>query len=242
MTLKAKDRILIAQSNLKKAKVSLDEAKKICDIAPGASSRSSYECAYFTIVALFIGHGIQMPKTHKGINEVLYDRFVRGGGCISKDIAALIGQLETDRNIVQYSADKYISKENAAKNAAKAEKFCTLVGLIVEEKISALAVEKEQTAFSELENSLGEEIKNLHLMTGEGKIYTKTSPLVNYEGEILHVDQEKGYSVQQIGSISLLVHRHVDLERVPEKGENLRILYQKNERAKMITMETVQQN
>lgn len=57
------------------------------------------------------------------------------------------------------------------------------------------------------------------------KPYTKGS---FFDGEIAHVDKERGYCVQKAGN-SLTVHRLEALETVPEVGEKVRITYPKDE-------------
>ena len=57
------------------------------------------------------------------------------------------------------------------------------------------------------------------------KPYTKGS---FFDGEIAHVDKERGYCVQRAGN-SLTVHRLEALETVPEVGEKVRITYPKDE-------------
>ena len=49
-----------------------------------------------------------------------------------------------------------------------------------------------------------------------------------FDGEIAHVDMERGYCVQKAGN-SLTVHRLEALETVPEVGEKVRITYPKDE-------------
>ena len=49
-----------------------------------------------------------------------------------------------------------------------------------------------------------------------------------FDGEIAHVDKERGYCVQKAGN-SLTVHRLEALETIPEVGEKVRITYPKDE-------------
>jgi len=49
-----------------------------------------------------------------------------------------------------------------------------------------------------------------------------------FDGEIAHVDKERGYCVQKAGN-SLTVHRLEALETVPGVGEKVRITYPKDE-------------
>ena len=52
-----------------------------------------------------------------------------------------------------------------------------------------------------------------------------------FDGEIAHVDKERGYCVQRAGN-SLTVHRLEALEIVPKVGEKVRITYPKDESRK----------
>ena len=60
------------------------------------------------------------------------------------------------------------------------------------------------------------------------KPYTKGN---FFDGEVAHVDTERGYCVQKVGN-SLTVHRLEALETVPELGENVRVTYPKDESRK----------
>lgn len=80
------------------------------------------------------------------------------------------------------------------------------------------------------EGDLVEEVRSLNLVPGQVKIYDARGKGV-YAGKILHSDMERGYSVQQVGKVSLLVHKHENLSRVPEVGESIKIQYKPNERA-----------
>ena len=48
-----------------------------------------------------------------------------------------------------------------------------------------------------------------------------------YKGEIIHVNEERGYCVQRLGS-NLYVHRLDKLDVAPERGQNLKIAYAKD--------------
>jgi len=86
--------------------------------------------------------------------------------------------------------------------------------------------------------SLEQEIKNMKLLEGNNvKIYTEPSKLGSSQGEVLHVDKDKGICVQQVGKNALVAHQLDKLERIPEKGENLRVVYKGNEKAKIATRE-----
>jgi len=89
--------------------------------------------------------------------------------------------------------------------------------------------------------SLEQEIKGMKLLEGEGvKVYTNPSAQGNYKGDILHVDKNRGICVQQVGKNSLVAHQLDKLERIPEKGESLRITYKENEKAKVATQQREQ--
>ncbi|MBQ7262090.1 MAG: HipA domain-containing protein [Synergistaceae bacterium] len=50
-----------------------------------------------------------------------------------------------------------------------------------------------------------------------------------YKGEVVHVDEERGYIVQRSGRRSLFVHRTDRLDRVPGVGEEIKISYPREE-------------
>ena len=69
-------------------------------------------------------------------------------------------------------------------------------------------------------------IRDLKLIEGETKIFMK--PRVDgqtYKGKVLHVDEEQGYCVQQVGKQSLVVHQLGRIEESPKVGEAVKIAY-----------------
>ena len=85
-------------------------------------------------------------------------------------------------------------------------------------------------------------IRDLKLIEGETKVFMK--PRVDgqtYKGKVLHVDEEQGYCVQQVGKQSLVVHRLGKMEDSPKVGEAVRIAYDaKGEKAKISVQEEKQ--
>ncbi|MBQ7262101.1 MAG: hypothetical protein IJR14_00125 [Synergistaceae bacterium] len=61
----------------------------------------------------------------------------------------------------------------------------------------------------------------------------------DYKGEIVHVDEERGYLVQHNGKKSLFVHQLDRLSKTPEIGENVKVSYPKDQEQKA-TVETVE--
>ncbi|MBQ8691991.1 MAG: hypothetical protein IJ520_02500 [Synergistaceae bacterium] len=47
----------------------------------------------------------------------------------------------------------------------------------------------------------------------------------NYKGQIVHMNQERGYCVQLVGQRSLFVHRLDNFEKFPKVGDKLKIFY-----------------
>ena len=54
----------------------------------------------------------------------------------------------------------------------------------------------------------------------------------NYNGEIVHVDEDRGFVVQKTGQKGLMVHQCEKLESVPSVGEEVRIKYPKDQERK----------
>ncbi len=85
-------------------------------------------------------------------------------------------------------------------------------------------------------------IRDLKLIEGETKVFMK--PRVDgqsYKGKVLHVDEEQGYCVQQVGKQSLVVHRLEKMEGSPKTGEAVKIAYDaKGEKAKISVQEEKQ--
>lgn len=84
------------------------------------------------------------------------------------------------------------------------------------------------------------EVKALGLIK-DAKIYTNPNENGNYKGKIMHTNTDKGYSVQQVGKTSLVVHTHDKLECIPEKDKDVRIIYQKDAKAKVSVVERHQE-
>ena len=136
-TLNNEDRLYLARSYRDKALESLEDAREFLERKPGLSARISYEAAYYFTAALFVSEGIFIPKTHRGMNSELYQTFVEKE-LFPKDVAAYLGQLETDRNVVQYSPIAKIQVADAQRNLQKAEVFCDAMQKFVEKNISQL--------------------------------------------------------------------------------------------------------
>lgn len=234
MTLMPEQRKFLIEERIKKARKSMRSAENVVTSEPGLSARASYDCAFHILVGLFLCDGIRVPATHKGVNERFYEIYVRGEDAIPGGIASILGELETDRNIDTYSSkiEEQLTIEDSEKDLAMAKKFFTVVNALIEERINKLDLgDKQEHAPNE---ALITEVLALGLIEHKGKesppkIYTKTRDLVEYHGKILHVGDV--YSVQQIGKISLVVHMHDNLERIPQASEVVKITYRKNEKA-----------
>ncbi|MBR2207717.1 MAG: hypothetical protein IJ859_02815, partial [Synergistaceae bacterium] len=70
-----------------------------------------------------------------------------------------------------------------------------------------------------------EEISRLNLVENP-QIYVKPrKDNQSYTGRIVHIDESRGFCVQLSGQRSLFVHKLEKLERMPSKGEMLKISY-----------------
>ena len=84
-----------------------------------------------------------------------------------------------------------------------------------------------------------EEVKALGLVD-DPKIWAEPrTDGQDYKGEIVHVDEERGYLVQHNGKKSLFVHQLDRLSKTPEIGENVKVSYPKDQEQKA-TVETVE--
>ncbi len=96
--------------------------------------------------------------------------------------------------------------------------------------------EAEQPDFDNAVNFMGvpssdgpvseQEIRKLNIVHDNAHIYM--SPRKDgqqYRGEVVHVDTERGFCLQQSGKNSLFFHDLKDLERTPSLGENIKLAY-----------------
>ena len=228
MTLTPEERKYLVESHVKKAERALDDAGKIAAITPGMSARASYDSAFHITTALFICEGLRVPSTHEGLNSRFYEVFVRGEASISPEVAAILGRLETDRTNAAYRVNYDVSPEEAENDLRSAQEFFSTLKTLVQNRKDDIESDEGETRTLSPEQTLKAEIQTLNLIGDSAKIYTKTNDLTEYKGKILHVDEFKGYSVQSTGKISLVAHKHDNLERVPQIGEVVIIRYTKN--------------
>lgn len=71
---------------------------------------------------------------------------------------------------------------------------------------------------------LEKEIQELNLIEAPKIFVEPRKDGQTYKGEIIHVNEERGYCVQRLGS-NLYVHRLDKLDVAPERGQNLKIVY-----------------
>lgn len=224
-TLKDGDRLSLVRSYRDKALESLNDAKDLLESKPRLTARMSYEAAYHFTAALLVSDGIPVSGKHRGVNSELYTNFV-DKDLFPRDTAAFLGQLQKDRDIDQYDPVQKVTPQAAQEDLKKAEIFCEAMQKLLDKQIERLEQNPEA-------HKLEEDVRNLHLIEGDAKIYTSPAKLMNYRGVILHVDQENGYSVQHTGKVTLFVHKNEDLERIPEKAENLQINYKSDRKAEV---------
>ena len=74
---------------------------------------------------------------------------------------------------------------------------------------------------------LEKEIQELNLIETPKIFVQPRKDGQTYKGEIIHVNEERGYCVQRIGS-GLYVHRLDRLDVPPKRGQNLKIAYAKD--------------
>jgi uncharacterized protein (UPF0332 family) len=225
MTLKVEDRIYAVKDHLETASERAIEAKGLLAAGfPGFSARASYEVAYNAAAAVLLSYGLQVPHTHEGVNNSFYENFVRGEKIFLPEAAGYLSALEEDRNTDQYKHhEKKLTPEDAIKDIEKAEIFLSTARPIIEKRLEYLNLKLLSPESSE--PSLEDNVRDLNLLPGNPNIYDTPSRLVNYRGVILHVDQEQGFSVQQTGNNTLVIHKHDRLPLIPEKGDNLQINY-----------------
>ena len=71
-----------------------------------------------------------------------------------------------------------------------------------------------------------QEIRNMNLISGNPNIFLHPrKDGQQYKGDVVHVDTERGFCLQQIGKQTLFCHELKDLERTPAKGENIKLAY-----------------
>ena len=102
---------------------------------------------------------------------------------------------------------------------------------------------ESQTVAAQSASTITEKtIRDLKLIEGDTKVFMK--PRIDgqtYRGKVLHVDEEQGYCVQQVGKQSLVVHQLGKMEGVPKIGEAVKIAYDaKGEKAKISVQEEKQ--
>ena len=136
-TLNKEDRLYIVRSYRDKALESLKDAREFLERKPGLSARMSYEAVFHFTTALFVSEGVQISKTHRGLNSELYRNFV-DKGLFPRDIAAYLGQLENDRNTAQYNPVVKIQTPEAQKDLQKAELFCETIQKLIEKNLAGL--------------------------------------------------------------------------------------------------------
>jgi uncharacterized protein (UPF0332 family) len=229
MMLKDEERISLVKIYGGKANERLQEARQFIPLSAGFSTRASYEAAYYSTVAILISYGLELPKTHEGINVTLKNNFVDGEKIFPNQVYSYLGELEKDRNTDQYSVLEKISEEQAGLNLKKAEAFLETAQDIVKNRLDYLETRAEGIP---TQPDTEDYVLSLGLLSNP-QIYSTPSNLVNYRGPILHVDLEQGFSVQQTGNDTLLIHKHEALRRIPEKGENLQINYRPGSKAEI---------
>ena len=78
---------------------------------------------------------------------------------------------------------------------------------------------------------LEKEIQELNLIEAPKIFVEPRKDGQTYKGEIIHVNEERGYCVQLIGRQSLIVHRLDDLERIPNVSDILKVTYGEGKKA-----------
>lgn len=239
MTLSNDERIEVIKKYMERADERLSESKKLLSSGlPGYSVRASYEAAYNSTVALFVSYGKEIPGTHSGLNRVFHNDFVSGGKIFPASVAKHLGALESDRNTDQYNVSKKISDDTAVKDIAKAEEFLASVRPVIEKRLEYMMSLPPDAP----ELAVAVKIRDLGLLPGDHIIHTNPSMLVKYQGLILYVATDAGFSVRQTAPKTLVVHRHDAIERIPEKGENLQIVYRPSRKGEVKTLEHENKN
>lgn len=99
----------------------------------------------------------------------------------------------------------------------------------------ATEVERQKQAQRQIQRPItAEEILRLNLVENPQIYVNPRKDNQSYTGRIVHVDESRGFCVQLSGQRSLFVHMLEKLERLPLKGETLKISYSdENSRAKI---------
>ena len=87
--------------------------------------------------------------------------------------------------------------------------------------------QKQEKLFSYRQVTV-EEIEKLNLVENPYIYVNPRTDNQQYEGKIIHMNQERGYCVQLVGQRSLFVHRLDKFENSPKVGEALKISYSDN--------------
>ena len=99
-------------------------------------------------------------------------------------------------------------------------------GLKIANPDLAMEVERQrQEKFFSYRQVTVEEIEKLNLVENPIIYVNPRMDNQNYQGKLVHVNQERGYCVQLVGQRSLFVHRLNRFENLPKVGEALKIFY-----------------
>lgn len=239
ITLTPEDRRIQVKNYIEKAKEALSEAEAIISIKkPTASVIMSHNavfhmaCALFSSDALEIQQGVQ---GHEALNHRFYEIYVDGEKIISDKTARVLGSLETDRNTALYHSFKKITLENAQEDLEAAKRFFSEISVLIPERLEYTIrkqenrLNAEEARIKEREDEAIEALKqtSFNLAKSHPKIYTKDSRYVPEKGSIVVNDFVKCFSLQQTASVCFVRHEHNDLDRIPEKGERVEIVYDK---------------
>lgn len=237
LTLLPEDRRVMVGEYIAKAERSLADARKTIDV-PSACSIMSYSAAFHASHALLVSDGLETVRgrlTHEGLHGRIGEIYVRGEGVISKALSDYLEKMETDRDEAIYDRKRDVSREDAANDLARAEEYLSRVKELVPERLERTIrrqigeLSPEEAAMLKREQEIAAVIAEVNgPQKSEPKIYADAAAIEPHRGRVIYTNYAKGWSIQQIGDISYVCHEHDRLDRIPEKGEIISIVYDRD--------------
>ena len=133
MILTPDERRVLVELRLEKSDEAMRDAKEFCANHPDAAVGRAYYGAFHAAGALLVCSGLELPKTHRGLNSVIYKEFAEKG-LFPIDIARHLGFLEMSRSKADYGAlPREYDTGEATEITKKAEEFCLAVKKFIAE-------------------------------------------------------------------------------------------------------------
>lgn len=126
------DRLIIAKIHLRRAEESLGSAKELYKLGYYNDSVSrSYYAAYHACYSIIYYSGLE-PKTHKGVQNLLFIHFVETN-LIERDLLKRFSALMQERGNADYGSISLVDKELAEKSVQDASVIVTRIINLLEE-------------------------------------------------------------------------------------------------------------